>query len=173
VVVDDHLAGSGPVCLDTMFGTYLALGPGRASARPNSRRDWFRTWRVVEAQLPMHRTYLALDPSRLNPESTRLAAVRDYRCTGHTWPFEADPPRLPARRLVGLSITMYRTYLAARDAFSGRSTLAILETYEACVHHDRPSILGACTHDEPDILLAMYRTYLARALTMYRTYHYR
>ena len=47
------------------------------------------------------------------------------------------------------------------------------EWLPARVHHDGPSILGACTHDEPDILLAMYRTYLDRALTMNRTYHYR
>src|SRR4051812_29213862 len=79
----------------------------------------------------------------------------------------------PLKTRDGLFITMYRTYLARRSAFSGRSTLAIVETYEACVHHDRPSIFGACTHDEPDILLQMNRTYLDRALTMNRTYHYR
>jgi hypothetical protein len=136
-------------------------------------------------------------PSTRRPGGRRgRRKARDYRCTGHTWPLgppdealdrpnrsgcaTTDVPDIlgPRRRPsspapVGLFITMYRTYLAGRPAFSGRSTLAILETYEACVHHDRPSILGACTHDKPDILFTMYRTYLARALTMYRTYHYR
>jgi hypothetical protein len=174
MAVADHLVGGNRVCLDTMFGTYLALGPARASTRPNPA-----TGQVPALEGRRRRDYRCtghtwpLGPSRRDLETTRSAGVRDYRCTGHTWPSGAVAPRQPGRGLVGLSITMYRTYLAARDAFSGRSTLAILETYEACVHHDRPSILGACTHDEPDILLPMYRTYLGRALTMNRTYHYR
>jgi hypothetical protein len=106
---------------------------------------------------------------RTDPKSRARAPPRNYRCTGHTWP--RQPARPPDRGR--MSITMNRTYLASETAFSGRSTLAILETYDARVHHDRPSILGACTHDVPDILLPMNRTYLARALTMNRTYHYR
>ena len=141
-------------------------------------------------------------PSRPKPGPARKGDTSSrrpgpiYRCTGHTWPpnrpatrpkmlTQADPNTTDVPDILGprrsrwpgaseiLYITMNRTYLAARPAFSGRSTLAILETYDACVHHDTPDIFGACTHDEPDILFTMYRTYLARALTMYRTYHYR
>jgi hypothetical protein len=150
----------------------------------------------------MFETYLAPgfpDPrSRPKPENRQNPhPVADkYRCTGHTWPWKSpdDPPgstwRTPLdttdepdilgsgmpRHLNGpvvLYITMNRTYLAFWTAFSGRSTLAILETYDACVHPDVPDIFGACTHDVPDILLPMNRTYLGRALTMNRTYHYR
>jgi hypothetical protein len=121
-------------------------------------------------QVPMNRTYLAPRPT---PRKASLTTLPIHLATTD------EPDILGSRRSAdphrpdNLFITMYRTYLAEGTATSGRSTRAMYETYEACVHHDRPSILGACTHDEPDILLPMYRTYLARALTMNRTYHYR
>jgi hypothetical protein len=151
----------------TTVETYLALDharladartprdPAGGHARPAHYRCTGHTW-------PRNRP-----PDR--PGSRVPDPPRHYRCTGHTWPRE--PARPPGPGV--LSITMNRTYLGPQDAPGGRSTLAILETYDACVHHDVPSIVGACTHDEPDILFTMYRTYLARALTMYRTYHYR
>jgi hypothetical protein len=156
-----------PVCLHTMFETYLATGPFRSPNRHNPQNRSDPTRRTP--QLPMYRTYLA--PAGVEMASTRPPA-EDLHTTDVPdilGPEAARPPEVPD----GLYITMYRTYLRRRLALSGRSTLAIVETYEVCVHHDRPSIFGACTHDEPDILLPMNRTYLGRALTMNRTYHYR
>jgi hypothetical protein len=159
------LVGTG--VLVTMFGTYLAPSlPG--PSRPPQPRDP-ESWDGESPPVPMNRTYLALEP---DPELTGTA----WRTRGAT----TDEPDIlgsrtsrPPDPTVHPYITMHRTYLARGSAFSGRSTLAILETYEACVHHDAPDIFGACTHDVPDILLPMNRTYLGRALTMNRTYHYR
>ncbi len=116
----------------------------------------------------MYGTYLARCPGHTLGLHSRL--------TGHTTTDEPDIVGLGASPAVQPGGFVHHDgpdILDRPDAPGGRSTLAILETYDPFVHHDGPDIFGACTHDEPDILFTMYRTYLARALTMYRTYHYR
>ena len=149
------------------------LGLGKTLDQPVSLPVSPGVW-----QLPMNRTYLG---SRgLGRSWARELCAGASRWLGQPSCFDTDEPDilglrclLEPNRPVDLFITIDRTYLAFPSALSGRSTLAILETYDVCVHHDQPSIFGACTHDVPDILLPMNRTYLGRALTMYRTYHYR